>query len=97
MPAIPDNGAITEWLAHQAASALRLALDERINWLSAERAGVFFPGEATRTQETIIEIEARLCELRAFASWLQTADQFRSEIDHAQHERILPGRVSGTC
>lgn len=75
---------------------LRQTLDNRINWLAGERAGVFFPGEPARTQEAIIEIEARLTELRSVRGLLESTENFMRETNDAEHERLLPGRLSGT-
>lgn len=88
--------ALSEWLNNPAAASLRRALEERIKWLTGERAGVFFPGEPARTQEAIIEIEARLTELWSVRSWLESSDHFRSETENAEHERVLPVRLPGT-
>lgn len=76
---------VREWLEHPVANALRRTIDQRIEWLLEERSGVFFPGEPGKTQEAIVDMEARLAELRAVRTWITSEENFQSETFNGKH------------
>ena len=89
---------IEEWLKSPVTRVLLLQLSEQEGELLNARAQVFFPQEAQRTQEVIIEMEARLHELRRLIDRLSSRDGFVEALEETEDEQVwnLPRGLSRT-
>ena len=95
-----SEGQSVLWQEQPATDALKHYLQRKLHWLQSSRANVFFPGEAYRTQEAIISINARLEEVIALLGVIGDFQTFLDEVnqesdDDAEHERHKAGRLPG--
>ena len=93
------EGQVVLWFEQAGTEALRAFLERKRVWLYGVRGTTFFAGDAYRTQEAIISINARLEEVHAFLQLLTDRELFLTELtleeDPREPERLLSGGLPG--
>lgn len=74
------------WMEQPGTLALREYLIRKRQWLFQSRANVFYPGDAYKTQEAIISINARLEEVIAFLQLIDNHEVFGNEVNQETDE-----------